>query len=171
MAVDLGEVAIYISALSLVVAAVALGWNIYRDVVLKAQLKVALDVVEVVTPGLGSDGTFVSLTGTNFGPGDLIVEKVWGTSVPWAKRVAGDRSGFIVMNPVHGDLPARISAGESVTLLYPHQEESFLSKRLKRIGLVDSYHRKHSASRRDVKSAMKRYRDDFASSDDQEAHA
>lgn len=158
---ELARIAIYISALSLLVGAVALGWNIYRDVILKAKLKVRLGVVEVIATGMGSQGTYVSIAGTNFGPGEIIVEKVWGTTVPRLKRLFGDRSGFIVINPTHGELPARLAVGESVTLLFQHQEESFLAKRLARVGLVDSFGRQHSAPRRDMKHSMERYQEDY----------
>src|SRR5450756_1986834 len=70
--------AILISLFSIVIAGVALGWNVYRDVILKPKLRVRFSVANVVTPGVGRDGTFLNITGTNFGPGELVVSMVCG---------------------------------------------------------------------------------------------
>lgn len=50
-------IAVAISILSLVVAAFSVGWNVYRDVILKARLKVSVGV-SVVAGDAGSAGTF-----------------------------------------------------------------------------------------------------------------
>ncbi len=42
--IDLGAVAIFISVFSILIAAFSLGWNIYRDVILKPKVKVAFGI-------------------------------------------------------------------------------------------------------------------------------
>src|SRR5438105_15817189 len=67
-------IALAISFLSLVIAAVSLGWNIYRDVVLKPKLRVAISVAKVIREPHGTNLDRVLVTVTNFGPGKTRAE-------------------------------------------------------------------------------------------------
>jgi hypothetical protein len=157
----LAAAAVLISVLSLVVAAVALGWNIYRDVVLKGHLRVGIAVAEAVHTIAGSQGTFVNITGTNHGPGDLIVNLLHG------KRAGLSRQGeqFIVIqnevNPLADALPKRLAVGETVSLLVPYGEDCLLKDPVKAIGLRDSFGKTHWAPRRELEAAGRQYLEDF----------
>ena len=63
-----GQLAILISVASVFVAALALGWNIYRDVVLKPRVRVRFHIASILGEQ-GRLGTYLSLSATNHGPG------------------------------------------------------------------------------------------------------
>jgi len=160
-------VALFASVLSLLVAAFALGWNVYRDVVLKPHLRVRLSIVDIVTPGVGSEGTYVNVTGTNFGPGVLTVNLVWGRATSWLQRLLGNRAHLVVLKTapdgISTNLPARIDVGEKVELLFPYDADCVLKEPLTRIGLTDSFGRRHSAPRKDIREAIAKFAKDFGS--------
>ena len=158
-------IAVLISVVSLVIAGLALGWNIYRDVVLKARLRVRFAVVDVVQPELGHLGTYLNVTGTNFGPGVLTISMVWGRSTTLLQRLTGNRKMWIVPNQspeMPGTpLPAPIDVGRKVEAYFPYEAGCLLSQRVTAIGLTDSFGRHHRASKKDIKHAMERYTKDF----------
>ena len=53
---------IIISILSFIVATFALGWNIYRDIILKARIKVSIMVASIISPGVKESPQYVNLT-------------------------------------------------------------------------------------------------------------
>lgn len=158
-------IAVAISIFSLCVAALALGWNIYRDVVLKARLKVHLAVADLVIPGEGRQGTFLNISGTNFGPGDVNVGMICGHQASFLRRLFGKKGYFVVFtdgsNPLSTPLPRRIGVGEKVEFFLPYDRECFLKEPVTRIGLTDSFGRCHWVPRGDLKSARKQYAKDF----------
>ena len=91
-------IAVAISIISLVVATFSVGWNVYRDVILKPRLKVALEILALVSEA-GNHGTFVALTGTNFGPGELTVSMVHGRVAPLNKRLTRRAQNFVAIRP------------------------------------------------------------------------
>ncbi len=69
-------VAIIVSVISTGIALFSLGWNIYRDIVLKPRLKITFGVRELVTPGSNEKPEFVYISATNFGPGSTTATMV-----------------------------------------------------------------------------------------------
>ena len=63
------DVSLLISIIAAIIAAIALGWNIYRDVILKAKVKVSLHVVTLYHEELPEKPEFIRISVTNFGPG------------------------------------------------------------------------------------------------------
>lgn len=153
--------ALVVSVLSLIIAALAMGWNVYRDVVLKPRLKVRVAVVQTIVPGVGATGKYVNVAGTNHGPGAITVQQVYGTDVGRIRRLLGDKSGFIVINPSMGELPCRLDVGETVNLMFPYDRDVFIRNRAKRLGLIDSFDKWHSAKRSELRAAHKSYLEDF----------
>jgi len=156
-------VAVVVSFFSLAVAALALGWNVYRDVVLKPRLKVRVSVVDVVH-ATGSTKC-VSVTGTNLGPGELIIEMAVGKNAPLLLRLRRKTEHFILVEDytILGchKVPKRLLVGERVTLLWPYDKRSFLKDPLTRIGLQDSFGREHWATAVSLKVARASYVADF----------
>lgn len=68
------NISIVISIFSLIIAATALGWNIYRDCVDKGKLKVSAYVAEVFYPGRGKCPEVISVRVTNVGKKPLVVD-------------------------------------------------------------------------------------------------
>ena len=106
-----------LSILSLVIAAFALGWNVYRDVVLKARCKVSISLVDLIEPGIGDRGSFVDISGINFGPGPLQVEAIVAKqSCLWDRLLKKEKFFFIIPPYPNGinreTLPKKIAEGD-----------------------------------------------------------
>ena len=132
-------VALFVSFGSLLVAALALGWNIYRDLVLKPRLKVSFGIKGIVGGPFSKTMTYVVLSLTNFGPGSvkcgIIFYKKTSLFLRLRKKV---EQGFIVHdyeNPLSAQLPCRIEVGEGADFLFSITEDCFLSKDITHIGI------------------------------------
>lgn len=137
-----------ISFLALFIAGIALGWNIYRDVVLKARVRVAFAVVQIITPGAGAAGggpSYLRIKATNHGPGPVRIDSIHGMMAPLWRRILRRPQPFVILNdhtnPLNPTLPKRLEVGESVDLFLPHDDKSFLSTDATHIGVVDSFGR------------------------------
>ena len=65
------NLAIIISSISIFIAALALGWNIYRDIILKAKVKVKFMLGFITNPAMKKPLDRLILSATNFGPGKI----------------------------------------------------------------------------------------------------
>lgn len=157
-----------VSIVALVVAALALGWNIYRDVVLRARVKVRLAVVQIISgsEGVAASGpSYIRLLVTNLGPGPVQIDGIAGMIAPWWRRLFRGRQYFVVLqdhtNPLSTQLPRRLQVGENATVLLPHEQRSFLNGAVTHFGVSDSFGRAHYAPKRDLRESKKHHRKDF----------
>jgi hypothetical protein len=154
-----------LSGLSLVVASIALGWNIYRDVVLRAKVRVSFAVVSMVTPGVAVHGKKLSISAVNHGPGRVRIEMICGRAGSRRDAILRRLRRFIILNdhtnPMNPRLPAMLDVGESLNLLLPHDEQSVLSSDARLVGVRDSFGREHYASRDDLMRARVAFEADF----------
>ena len=65
------SIAILISIASILVASLSLGWNVYRDVILKAKLRVRFMVGLITHPTFNKPLERLIISATNFGPGKI----------------------------------------------------------------------------------------------------
>lgn len=166
---DTNIIAVTLSIVSLVFAAFALGWNIYRDVILKPRMKVSLAISTLHSQGVSGYTTHVNITATNFGPGAITAVMVEGRVVPLLiYRLFRKSKYFVVLsdqdNPLSVRLPAKMEVGDRINILFPHEADSFLKNEPTHIGLNDSFGRIHWAPRREVTRAMDTYYKDFPAS-------
>jgi hypothetical protein len=158
---------IAVSVLSFIVAGIALGWNIYRDVILKARVKVSFGVYRILSRGqrVGDGEQVIKISATNHGPGPVRLELIVGKRSSLWRRVRRRVEHFFVLNddtnPLNPKLPNKIEVGDTLTLLLPYDEKSVLAGTATHIGLSDSYGRSHFASRRDLSEAKKQFDKDF----------
>lgn len=158
---------IAISVISLVVSGIALGWNVYRDVVLKARVKVSVSVVRLVAAGqrAGDGDQFVRVGVTNHGPGPVRIEMIVGKRASVWQRLLRRVRHFIVIsdyaNPLNPKLPAKIEVGDSLNLLLPYTPSSFLNSAATHVGISDSFGRSHFAPRRLLLEAKSQFAKDF----------
>jgi len=64
------EIIALVSGLSFLMAGLSLGWNIYRDVILKPRLKIVFGVFSLVGRGVQKQ-TYLMVKATNHGPGAI----------------------------------------------------------------------------------------------------
>jgi hypothetical protein len=155
------EIALYISFAALLVSAVALGWNIYRDVVLKPRLKVHIQISNIYHGGK-QHGPYIDISATNFGPGPIVC-----TSINIAKKsitrflgIKRNKYAFVMSpydNPYSTQMPKKIEVGEKITLLLPMAEGALLSVNPTHVGISDSFGRIHWSSKKSLKKTKKEY--------------
>lgn len=158
--------ALLISIISVSIAGIALGWNIYRDLQ-KPRFKVDIGFnVPFGEEGAISEPLF-TLSGTNFGPGKI---KLIGISLKprWAKiklLFKRARFGFLIhdyKNPLSNQLPCDVEVGESKNFVLIFNEDCFLKdNNFVRIGIFDSFRRTHWVTRRKYKDVKKQYKEKF----------
>lgn len=154
-----------VSLLALVVSAISLGWNIYRDIVLKARLRVTFNASSLHGGGLQKPIETLVLTGTNFGPGAITCNMIQLEEAPLWRRLLRKKKYAVMIhdyeNPLSGRLPKKLEVGEKIDLLIRWERDSFLSKPYTHIGISDSFGRVHWAPASAVEEARKTYREKY----------
>ena len=150
---------IFISIFSLLIAALALGWNIYRDVVLKARLKLDLGFKDIIGNDVPTPNRVISLRATNFGPGLITLSAIVTKNAPlWWKAFNKVEHGFVVYKNKHfdfsGDLPCKLDIGGQTGFMF-RPDAKLMTKKFTHIGIRDSFDRVHWASKKSVKQAFK----------------
>ena len=156
---------ILISVFSLIVAGISLGWNIYRDLILKGRLKVGFSIVILMAKGQQGKEHYVNLRVTNFGPGEVICNMVCYKYRPLFVLSKKDYSQGIIIhdytNPLSAQLPNKLKVGDTIQILFPYNKDSFLKDKMTHIGVCDSFGRYHYAPKKDFQEARKTFRKDF----------
>ncbi|MFH0772572.1 MAG: hypothetical protein V1933_08140 [Candidatus Omnitrophota bacterium] len=158
-------IALTVSIISLFLAALSLGWNIYRDIVLKPRVKISFGVRTLVHPSIEGRPEYLVISATNFGPGNInlsMIQMKYSGFWLWLFR----KSQYAVIihdykNPLSAQLPNNVKVGNKIDLLLPYNQECFLSAPCTHIGLSDYYGRIHWAPKKDIKQAKKKYKKDF----------
>ena len=118
---DQFAVTVIISVLSLFIAGVSLGWNIYRDYIDRGRLKVSAFIADVFIPDVGKQPKVMSVRVTNVGKQPITVDYN-GPRKPDCRRL--DRL-------VYNEQPYKeIRWPESIPLTHPKQNLELLLKLL-----------------------------------------
>lgn len=165
-------IALCVSAFALIASFVSLGWNIYRDILLKPRVKVTFGIKTALAQRenyrlVQVGAPMLRLEATNHGPGEVVCN----AAVCKLKSFAFLRSlfgqppyGFINPDFEHPHcfrLPWRVAVGDRISIIFPYNQECFLAETPKRIGITDSFGRIHWAPRRELNSALKEFRKTF----------
>jgi len=153
--------AIVISAVSASIALFALGWNIYRDVIAKPRLKAHVSVYDFRDQDGKIVRTAIMLRGTNWGPGEIVVEK----TITCTKRFFRKASYGVVIPDVPGKqadvLPKRLKVSESVQQFFPYTKDAAEIMATSLIGFCDSLGRYHWATTESFKQLRAQWRKNF----------
>lgn len=159
------SMSLYISIFSIAIATLALGWNIYRDVILKPRVKVRVSVSHIVSSGIPDQVTKIVVSATNFGPGKVRCNMVHLRNAPLWRRILRRVKYAVVIedyqNPMSGRLPAKLDVGETIDLLFSYNQECFLSRNFTHVGVRDSFGRCHWVSHKEFRKAQAIYDKDF----------
>jgi hypothetical protein len=124
----IAEIAITISLFSITIAAASLGWNIYREVILKPRIKISVQQITLAQEGNPHSPNYVSIRATNFGPGvttlsmTLLKHSSW-----WKKLFRKEKFAALIYdytNPLSDSLPKKIEVGE---------QKAFFSRMIKNV--------------------------------------
>ena len=156
---------IAISIFALVISVLSLGWNVYRDVVLKPRLKVKFNLNYIIHPTFPSPVESLILKATNFGPGVVNCRMIQLRNAPlWRRLIRKVKYAVLVHdfeNILSGKLPTKLEVGEAVDLMIRWEKGCFLKEPYTHIGLSDSFGRTHWAPKRDVANTREKYNEKF----------
>lgn len=159
------QIAILISALSAGIASFALGWNIYRDVVLKAKVRVSTTVVTIIHDSMPERPDFISVKATNYGPGIVHILMIEAKTSPLWRRLLRKTKHAVIMydytNPLSAKLPKKLEVGETADLLLPYTKESWPKEPFTHIGVSDSFGRVHWAPRKQLRKVREQWQEKF----------
>ena len=160
----MGIAGFVISVFAVVLAGVSLGWNIYRDIIIKPRLKVDLSFATMIhhrdggNPSvitnkreISGSNPFVLLEAVNHGPGAIRCTTIMATK---RRGLWGHQLAFLrhdVHHEASVELPAPIEVGQPLRLAIPLRSDCFLGENLDRIGIKDSYDRIHWAPRKTLR--------------------
>jgi len=163
--VKIEYIALIISIVSVLVASISLGWNIYRDVILKAKVDVTFAVVSVIHQSLPDRPQYLNLKATNFGPGPVTMSTICVREASvWRRAIRKVRFAIITpdyTNPMSAKLPAKIEVGDKIELLLPYDKDCFFKLPFTHVGISDYYGRIHWAPRKQFKEARATWIKDF----------
>jgi hypothetical protein len=153
-------VPVIISIGALVLSAFSLGWNIYRDVILRPRLRVRFGIKQIAVNGKLSDALII-LSGANYGPGQITCTGVISDKNSLARRFRRKwRRAFVIpdfAHPLCHKLPHRLNMAEEVNLFFPMIQDCFLGYRPTRVGISDSFGRIHWASKQETREAVEAF--------------
>jgi len=162
------EKAIIVSSISAAVSCFALGWNFYRDIILKCRAKGSISITNIYH-GKQVYGPHITITLVNMGPGKLHLESIYIAKLFWfrflGRRVAklfdGESKYAHVMwdfkNEYSSKLPLSLDVGEKATFLLNSNKDAFLSVNPSHVGVSDSFGRFHWVSSRSLKATKSEY--------------
>lgn len=165
---DTAQWALLISLTSAAIAGCSLGWNIYRDIVLKPRLRVTVSVISVVTESGMAPDQNIMIKATNFGPGKIKLQSIRMRHSWWSRTVLRRRTHAFVIhdykNPMSAKLPVSLDVGEEANYIFPFSAKcNFLGNEFTQIGLQDSFGRSHWAASGEVADARARWAKAFGS--------
>lgn len=162
----LSIVSILVAGFSLCVSAVSLGWNVYRDILLKPRAKVRLSLMTLLHPAFPDRPEFLRLSVTNLGPGQLRIKGTYARK--WSfllKLLRKTKLAFYTpdyRNPAGAQLPFTLEVGEDAGILFPWRVDCLLQEDYTHIGVIDSYGRLHWAPADDITELRSEYEKAFA---------
>jgi len=162
---DYEKIAIILSTFSISISFLVLGWNIYRDIILKPRLKVRLKL-SVIKHGDYESPTKISITATNFGPNKVICTGIGAKIAPlWTRILRKVKYSIIIYDwtdPYSSKMPCELDVGQECKLFLSFDKDCFLSDAFTHVGIWDTFGRIHYAPKKDVANARKEYKKNFA---------
>jgi hypothetical protein len=156
--------ALIISVLALLIGFANLGWNIYRELILRGRLKVSFAVREIVGGNMPKT-TRVFISATNFGPGSVKIQMIAFNEAPlWRRLLRRVKWGVILYDwtdPLNVRLPHKLEVGDSIDQVLKYGPEFILNPRTTDIGFSDNFGRHHWAPRRDLRKFREKFERDF----------
>jgi hypothetical protein len=160
------QLALIVSIVSVLISSVALGWNIYRDIILKARVRVSFSVVSILHESFPERPQYLYISATNFGPGAITLNMILAKEPLWRRILRKEKYVMITpydTHPLSRSLPAKLEVGDMLQLLLPFERDCFLAGPFSQVGLNDYFGRNHWASRKDIVRARLEWKKEFGS--------
>jgi hypothetical protein len=151
--------AVVLSFFAVLISAFSLGWNVYRDVILKPRLKVRFSWSRLLSTVGPRGSPFLQLSIVNHGPGDAICGMPVIRNKHWVRRILGESATATLVhdftNPICAKPPFKLAVAEEAQVTFPITNKTFLDEPIFGIGIKDSFGRVHWAPRKDIRKARK----------------
>lgn len=141
-----GTISLLISMSSLLIAALALGWNIYRDVIMKGRVKVRFGWKAIID-GQKKTPDMIMLSGVNHGPGKVVLRMIFTKNTSLVRLLSRKvEYGFVKLleqpSEYSDKLPKELDIGDELNLMFP-SSAGFASTDFTHIGLLDNFNKIH----------------------------
>ncbi|MFA1563338.1 hypothetical protein [Aliivibrio fischeri] len=158
------DLAIMISIGSAFISLFALGWNVYRDVVLKSRIQGSISLSKVYHSDFESP-TYISISVVNLGPNPIYLSSIYIAKLSlfrvFGQRIArlfnrGNKYAHVMWdytNEYSSKLPVNLSVGEQATFLLEATDECCLSVDPSHVGVTDTFGRCHWVNNQSLKLA------------------
>lgn len=139
------NIAIVLSSLSLLISGAALGWNVYKELGLRARVRVALQNSQIALHKSRPLVKRVTLSITNLGPGKCRANGLHlRKTAPWWRFWARSENQYAFLlhdyeDPLCPKFPCELEAGENVILTFRPELDIFFYKPWQQIGVADSF--------------------------------
>jgi hypothetical protein len=145
--------------LSLLIAALALGWNIYRDVIMKGRIKIKFCWRDIIDEQKITSN-MIMLSGVNHGPGKVVLRMIITKNTSIIRRLRRTvEYGFVKLmyqpSEYSDKLPKELDIGDELNLVFP-SSAGFASAEFTHIGLRDNFDRIHWAKKKEVQAFKER---------------
>ena len=153
--------AIIISTISILLAAFSLGWNVYRDLLLKSRLRVSFLFVDIVGGGLPNSIPKISISALNLGPSPIKLDMIHCQTSSLFRRLFRKVKHGIILNPdtdMSSPLPCKLEVGETATFFFDN-DAPFMKDDFTHIGVRDSFGRIHWAPKKYMRLARKQIKE------------
>lgn len=151
-------VALAMSLTALFISGANLGWNIYKEIGLKARLRLKFNLSGIHHETFPEPLTRFVFSVTNMGPGKIKINMIHLKDARWWRRLLRSEKCAIVIHDYEhqlgGKLPSDLEMGDRMDLTFP-EDISFMEKSFTHIGIADSFGRIHWASSRHMTKARK----------------
>ena len=155
--------AILISCLSLVISVIALGWNIYKDVYLRARVRTSFKLMVLQHATFQKPLWRFCFSAMNLGPGKVRLETLaLQESSIWKKITRRTQRSVLIHefdHPLGGTLPCDLDVGAGMNFTFDPARCDFLNDNDTHIGIRDSFGRIHWCGKHEMVAAKKDFRE------------
>ncbi len=155
------DIALVVSIGSVIVAGTSLGWNIYRDAIMKPKLRVAVRVAKVIQEPYMRNLDRLIVIATNMGPGKTRAEMIHvRKSSWWRSLLRRHRLGIVIFDyqdRLSGRLPVPLDVGEKVDLTFRFAPDLFITDDFNQLGISDPFGKVHWCRKSEYRRAQQDY--------------
>lgn len=157
--------ALIISALSLGLAGLSLGWNIYRDIIIKPKAKITVARVILVN-AFDRNTVNLKISAVNYGPGKIRLNIIRFKKTTFMQTITRKWTHGVLFhdweNPLSGQLPSSLEVGQTLDLIFPWTDDNIFSHHPTKLGICDSFGKTHWCSNSDIKKVQKQWNEAFS---------
>ncbi len=156
--------AIVLSVVSLVLASIAIFWNIYKEILLRPFTDIT-GMISNIHHGGKILGPYINLTILNKGPGDLIINSIVVKRSSLIRKILHKEIFASIINdytnPYNPKMPMKIELHNTATQLLTFDNDCFFKEDNTHIGYIDTLKRYHWMKKKHFNEMKKEFNKTF----------